>query len=74
MKRLKSYDRLLQNLAQITGGILVPIGKLQRPPLREVWEDEAQNFTPWLKDNIEVLNEVLEHEEIDFTLQQAAVV
>ncbi|WP_286858462.1 DUF4268 domain-containing protein [Methanosaeta sp. UBA356] len=73
MKRLKSYDRLLQNLAQITGGILVPIGKLQRPSLREVWEDEAQNFTPWLRDNIEVLNEVLEHEEIELYLSDAKI-
>jgi len=51
----------------------VPIGKLQRPPLREVWEDEAQNFTPWLKDNIEVLNEVLEHEEIELYLSDAKI-
>ena len=49
------------------------IGKLKRPPLREVWEDEAQNFTPWLKDNIEVLNEVLEHEEIDLYLSEAKI-
>lgn len=49
------------------------IGKLQRAQLREVWEDEAQNFTPWLKDNIEVLNEVLEHEEIDLYLSDAKI-
>jgi len=39
------------------------IGKLQRVSLREVWKDEARDFTPWLQGNIEVLNEVL-----DFTL------
>lgn len=34
------------------------IGKLQRVPLREVWKHEAQDFTVWLRDNLEVLNEV----------------
>ena len=36
------------------------IGKLQRVPLREVWKDEARDFTPWLQANIDVLNEVLD--------------
>ncbi len=49
------------------------IGKLERVPLREVWDDEAQNFTPWLKDHIDVLNEVLEHEEIDIYLSEAKI-
>jgi hypothetical protein len=35
-----------------------PIGRIERIPLREVWEDEARNFTPWLKENIDVLNDV----------------
>jgi len=35
------------------------IGKLQRVPLREVWKHEAYNFTRWLQDNLEVLNDVL---------------
>ena len=39
------------------------IGKLQRVPLREVWKDEARDFTPWLQENMDVLNDVL-----DFTL------
>lgn len=34
------------------------IGKLQRVPLREVWPHEALDFTGWLHDNIDVLNEV----------------
>lgn len=34
------------------------IGKLQRIPLREVWKDEARDFTPWLEHNIDVLNEI----------------
>ena len=36
------------------------IGKLTRRPLREVWKDEAKDFTPWLVDNLDVLNEVLD--------------
>lgn len=44
------------------------IGKIQRVPLREVWEHEALNFTAWLRDNIDVLNEVLEHEELNLYL------
>lgn len=34
------------------------IGKLQRVKLREVWKHEALDFTKWLRDNIDVLNEV----------------
>lgn len=49
------------------------IGKLERVSLREVWDDEAQNFTPWLNNNIDVLNEVLEHEEIDIYLSEAKI-
>ncbi len=36
------------------------IGKIQRVPLREVWKHEALDFTKWLQDNIDVLNEVLD--------------
>ena len=36
------------------------IGKLKRLPLREVWKHEALDFTQWLQDNIDVLNEVLD--------------
>jgi len=35
------------------------IGRLQRVALREVWKHEAQDFTQWLQNNIEVLNESL---------------
>lgn len=49
------------------------IGKLERVPLRDVWDDEAQNFTPWLKAHIDVLNEVLEHEEIDIYLTEVNI-
>ena len=36
------------------------IGKLLRVPLREVWKHEALDFTRWLEDNYDVLNEVLD--------------
>ena len=36
------------------------IGKLIRVPLREVWKHEAQDFTVWLQDNIDVVNEVID--------------
>lgn len=36
------------------------IGKIQRVALREVWKHEALDFTQWLQDNIDVLNEVLD--------------
>lgn len=35
------------------------IGKLERVALREVWRHEAYDFTRWLQDNIDVLNEAL---------------
>lgn len=36
------------------------IGRLQRVSLREVWKHEALDFTQWLQNNIEVLNEALD--------------
>ena len=36
------------------------IGKLERVPLREVWKHEAQDFTQWLQQNIDVLNNALD--------------
>ena len=43
------------------------IGSLQRVPLREVWSHEAQDFTPWLEENIDELNNA-----IDLTLSIVA--
>lgn len=34
------------------------IGKIERIPLREVWRHEAQYLTPWLQENLDVLNDV----------------
>ncbi len=36
------------------------IGKIQRVPLREVWKHEAQDFTRWLQDNVDVLNDIVD--------------
>lgn len=35
------------------------IGKIRRVPLREVWKHEAHDFTRWLEENIDVLNDVI---------------
>jgi len=35
------------------------IGKLERVPLRQVWQNEARDFTSWLAENLEVLGETL---------------
>lgn len=40
--------------------LLAMIGKLKKVPLREIWKDEAKDFTTWLSDNIDTLNEALE--------------
>jgi hypothetical protein len=34
------------------------IGKIERIPLRDVWEHEAYDFNKWLQDNIDVLSNV----------------
>ena len=36
------------------------IGKIKKVPLREIWRDEAKDFTSWLSENIDALNEALE--------------
>jgi RecB family endonuclease NucS len=36
------------------------IGKLERVPLRDVWKHEALDFTQWLQDNIDILNDMLD--------------
>ncbi|QYK49251.1 MAG: DUF4268 domain-containing protein [Phycisphaeraceae bacterium] len=35
------------------------IGKIQRIPLRQVWRHEERDFSAWLCDNIDVLNEAI---------------
>ena len=34
------------------------IGRIERVPLREVWKHEALDFTTWLEQNIDILNEI----------------
>jgi len=36
------------------------IGKIQKVPLRDIWKHEAQDFTTWLQNNIDVLNSMLD--------------
>jgi len=38
----------------------VTVGKLRRVALREVWKHEETAFTPWIEENIEILNEVID--------------
>ena len=35
------------------------IGKIERVPLRDIWKHEAYDFTSWLQDNIDILNDAL---------------
>ncbi len=48
------------------------IGRLEKVALREVWKHEAYDFTQWLQENIEVLNEVLDLNLINIEREQAA--
>jgi hypothetical protein len=48
------------------------IGRLQRIPLREVWRHEAYDFTQWLQENIDVLNDALEMNLVNVEREQAA--
>ena len=43
------------------------LAKIERVELREAWPNEAQNFTPWLAENIAELGEAL---GMDLELQQ----
>ena len=36
------------------------IGSLRRVALREVWSHEARDFTTWLEENIDVLNDAID--------------
>ncbi|MFW9880255.1 MAG: DUF4268 domain-containing protein [Candidatus Thorarchaeota archaeon] len=42
------------------------VGKIDRLPLRNIWKHEAHDFTKWLEENIDILNE-----ELDMNLMSA---
>lgn len=48
------------------------VGKITRVPLREVWKHEALDFTAWLEQNVDVLNEVLDFNLVSAEREQAA--
>lgn len=48
------------------------IGKLERVALREVWKHEAYDFTRWLQENIDVLNDVIGLGLVNVEREQAA--
>ena len=48
------------------------IGKLERVPLRQVWEHEAYDFTRWLQENIDVLNNALTLNLVNVDREQTA--
>jgi hypothetical protein len=48
------------------------IGKIQRVPIKEVWRNEAYDFTPWLRDNIDILNDILSFSLISAESEQSA--
>lgn len=45
-----------------------PLGRLTPVAAREVWPDEARDFTPWLLQNVDVLSDLL---GMDLVLEQA---
>ena len=48
------------------------IGKLERVPLRQVWEHEAYDFTQWLQENIAELNSTVDLTLVNVDREQAA--
>jgi len=48
------------------------VERLKRVPLREVWKHEALDFTRWLEQNVDVLNEVLDISLSSAEREQAA--
>src|SRR4051812_29677364 len=48
------------------------IGRLERLPLRQIWEHEAYDFTQWLQDNVEALSEALNLSLVNVDREQAA--
>ena len=53
---------------------MTDLGRLERVDIREVWQHEAHDFTPWLAENLDRLSEVvgipLEREGIEVPVEQ----
>jgi hypothetical protein len=48
------------------------IGRIERVPLREVWKHEAHDFTKWLKENPDVLSDLLDLSLVNIEREQPA--
>ncbi len=48
------------------------IAKIKRLPLRDVWKHEAYDFTTWLQENVDVLNDVLDLNLVAAEREQSA--
>jgi hypothetical protein len=48
------------------------VGKIKRVALREVWTHEALDFTTWLEQNVDVLNELLDVTLVNVEREQSA--
>ena len=48
------------------------LGKLEPVDMREVWPDEARDFTPWLAENLDLLSDAL-HMDLELVQEEAPV-
>jgi len=48
------------------------VGRIVRVPLREVWKHEALDFTRWLQENVDLLNDILDLNLVSAEGEQSA--